>query len=256
MKIDDTTILRFVDGTLSEQELSEFEQALETDEALVQKVEQMQSSDLPFKAAFSQESLPPMPSSLIQTLEQAKESPELVDSKPNRGLFSVKVASLCAVFFIAGFFINGGSKPSEQPSAQATPLVDAMIQYQALYTRDTVAPVNQSEQDAKALIDEFNQRYGSEVSIPNFEAEGYRFRRVQQLAFEGQPILQMVYMGGTGEPIALCLTLSKQNQDTPQRYQFAGLNSYLWEQEGVGYMLMAKLPLPELEQLLNSIKAV
>jgi len=258
MKIDETTILRFVDGDLSEQEFTTFEKILEADESLQLKVKKMQLSDLPYRAAFAEEAIPPVPAALIETLEQAKFAPE-VDERSSRRLFSVKVASLCAMFFVAGFFIKGGSDLWPQLAAQqselSSPLADAMIQYQALYTRDTVRPVSQSAEAAAALIEQFNTTYASTATIPNLEAEGYRFRRVQQLAFEDQPILQIVYMGETGEPIALCLTLSDQTH-TPKAYVYAGMNSYLWEKEGLGYMLMAKLPFSALDQLLNSIEAV
>jgi anti-sigma factor RsiW len=70
MKMDDDILLMgYVDGALSDHERQEVERAMETSADIAQRVARLQASQLPFKDAFAQQSLPPVPDTLLKTIE-------------------------------------------------------------------------------------------------------------------------------------------------------------------------------------------
>lgn len=130
-----------------------------------------------------------------------------------------------------------------------------MSQYQALYIRNTIRTVQQSHEQALAVINEFNTQYDRNVVIADLSSQGYEFRRVQKLMFENKPMMQMVYLGNSGKPIALCLTPSDKMESAQFDYRQANIDSTLWITRGIAYILMGDKeshPLESLSVSLNS----
>jgi anti-sigma factor RsiW len=261
MKIDDVEILRYVDNKLSKERRDKFECLLADSVDLQQRVKEMKASQLPYQAAFDTVDIPPMPRSIEDKFNQLE---SLIDdhSPVTKNKYPwLMVAGLCFSFFIAGVFFKGainqwGLDGIASPQFSATPLANAMIQYQALYTRKTVEPVNQTKEDALKVLSRFNERVGAQFSIPDMQSSGYQFRRAQELSYEGQMILQLVYLPDNGDPIALCLTES--GQVLPERnkaifYQYANMNTLLWEERGATFMLMGTLSEKKVRSLLSVI---
>jgi len=59
-----------------------------------------------------------------------------------------------------------------------------------------------------ALTERLARQTGMEVIIPALE--GYEFIRGQRLSFNGEPLLQLVYLGAEGAPLALCYMPTQQ----------------------------------------------
>lgn len=64
MKIDDASLLAYVDGELSAEESGRVEKAIQESEEVASRVSLLRASDLPYREAFARQSLPLVPESL------------------------------------------------------------------------------------------------------------------------------------------------------------------------------------------------
>lgn len=69
MKIDDASLLAYVDGELSASEREQVEKAIRESADLASRVSMLRASQLPYRRAFEQQALPPMPQSLGLSVE-------------------------------------------------------------------------------------------------------------------------------------------------------------------------------------------
>ncbi|MEK6317840.1 MAG: anti-sigma factor [Burkholderia gladioli] len=70
MKIDDASLLAYVDGELTPQENARIEEAIAASEELASRVAMLRASQLPYGEAFDQQSLPPVPESLTRSVDE------------------------------------------------------------------------------------------------------------------------------------------------------------------------------------------
>ena len=83
--------------------------------------------------------------------------------------------------------------------------VQRVVDYQSLYTANTVtSKASMSEGEAIALIESMGIKKGTIDTLPSFDNAGYHFARAQQLGFNGQPLVQLVYTKPGEIPLAFC----------------------------------------------------
>ena len=124
--------------------------------------------------------------------------------------------------------------------------------YQKFYVRETLKgavplnPVKVSERLA-------NQT-DMEVIIP--ELEGYEFMRAQRLSVDGELLLQLVYLGAEGGPLALCYiaTPESKGETATTLQQHHGLNTVEWRHNGHRFVIVSDAPGEKLEQLSQSTR--
>jgi anti-sigma factor RsiW len=69
MKVDDTVLMAYVDDELSPQERQQIEDELRAHAELADKVALFQASRLPYREAFAEQKLPPVPESLVKRVD-------------------------------------------------------------------------------------------------------------------------------------------------------------------------------------------
>jgi len=133
-------------------------------------------------------------------------------------------------------------------------LVKRIADYQSLYVENTVAKVSESRvDDAKQLLDSIDVREGAEMHIPDFSTFGYQFARAQELGFEGQTLVQLVYRRSGSAPLALCFMPDSETQSLPlTASKHHSLNAASWVTENLHYVLVADEPHAVLEQMFVS----
>ena len=77
------------------------------------------------------------------------------------------------------------------------------------------------------------------------------------MAYKDKPILQFIFLGSDGEPVAVCVTPAKTvNQEIEiMSLAFAGLNTVSWGRFGSVFMLISKEPQHKLEKMTESLLA-
>jgi len=79
-----------------------------------------------------------------------------------------------------------------------------VAQYQSLYVENTVSGITGGEQAAMSLLDDLKARTGMRTGVPDLSSFGYRFVRAQELGYQNEPLVQLVYFKPGHAPLAVC----------------------------------------------------
>ena len=273
MAFNESDILRYLNNELSAKQRAKLESALENDAELKKVLLAIQASELPYAAAFSQLNDTKAPASLFDFIERQGQSC-VMDSKDeeckndHKNIYSLrskqkhkllKIACFALLAFSAGFATHvmiDRSQEYELISMQghSPEIFESIAIYQSLYARNTVENVNQPLVHAQELLASFNQSNQSAIALPNLTDYGYEFRRVQQLTFNGRPLLQFVYLGADGEPVAVCVVPAISDHHQLAEFssfstEYAGMNVVQGNGKKNAYIIVSKEPKEVLEEM-------
>ncbi|MFM0075954.1 anti-sigma factor [Paraburkholderia sediminicola] len=277
MKMDDILLMAYVDGELTPHEREEVEKAMRTSANIAERVALLEASVLPYRRAFQQQALPPVPESLtrkIAELAQAYAMPAdsapagdkhraaAPDSQPEahagpsapvRSTFRTAMPWL-AVAFIAGAFCCGAvlrfapgaaqggfAQPPAQMAAGTgtSPWVMAAANYQRLYTRDTVEFDSSNMATAAHIVDNIRRDDGLPIHVPDLRSAGLTFKRIQRLRFNNRPLVQIVYLPEKGLPVALCVMKDEKADSALTQQQVDSMDVVTWRHAKLSYALIA-----------------
>jgi len=153
MVIDDRDLLAYADGQLAPERRAEIEAAIANSADVAGRVKAMRASALPYAAAFESQILPPVPRELsdrIAALASADSRrrhagrsawPKLVTA------FAAGVLCCTIALKLLSFGVTGLSA-----TAQVEPWIQAVADYQQLYSRATVTHVTEDPQLTARVI--------------------------------------------------------------------------------------------------------
>jgi len=127
-------------------------------------------------------------------------------------------------------------------AAQVSPWIEAVADYQQLYSRATLANVTEDPALSARVINDLRANDGIAVVVPDLRSAALTFKRVQRLSFHGRPVVQMVYLPEHGEPIALCVTPDARPDETPRAQQLGEMSSVAWRRNNLGFVVLSKGP--------------
>ena len=242
MGIDDVVLMAYVDGELSAERRAEVEAAVGQSKELADRLADMRASALPYGAAFDRQALPPVPEALTWRVEDlariSKSSPPQLQRRAWPRL---------AAAFLVGALVAGSAlqlsrhEPSSMGlTASVTPWVKAVADYQVLYTRETLANINEDHALSEKVVGDLQRADHLGVVIPDLRDAGLTFKRVQRLSYNDQAVVQMVYLPEKGGPVALCLTRDARADEAPRTQEVSGMHTVAWRHNHVGYVLLAK----------------
>lgn len=277
MKMDDILLMAYVDGELTSHQREEVERAIGTSADIATRVAWLEASVLPYRRAFEQQEWPSVPQSLVRKvadIAQAYAAPSDISAvgvghpmdvpasqpeisaapaAPIRSRVRTMVPWL-AVAFVAGAFCggailrfapgaaHGGFAPQGAPvvaQTKASPWVMAAVNYQRLYTRDTVAFDSSNLAVAAHTVENIRRDDGLPIRIPDLRAAGLTFKRIQRLHFNDKPLVQIVYLPEKGMPVALCAMKDDKPDTTLARQQVGSMDVVTWRRASVTYALIA-----------------
>jgi anti-sigma factor RsiW len=264
MKVDDITLMAYVDGELDIEERREIERELDDSPDLAERIELFRASSLPYQDAFAQQKLPPVPPgpAADPAANDAIAPPNigLPPSAPVRSLMRFSAPWLAAAF-AAGVFscvvglrllpgLTGlpGGAATVASAPPASPWVMAAAGYQALYSRDTVAVATDPAVSAKTVAD-IHQIDGLPVRVPDLSAQGLTFKRIQRLRFHDKPLVQIVYLPKTGGPVALCVVKDAKPDQSLAQQKINDMDVVTWRQSELSYALIGTAGQVDLGQL-------
>lgn len=273
MKVDEATLMEYVDGTLTAEQRLETERQITASSDVARCVARLEASRLPYQEAFARQQLPPVPPGLTRAIAQmaslhaatidagassgrahryrasANETTPSPGARsprfPTRSRLRVAPGWL-AVAFVAGAFCLGavlrltpaGDAPGTVPMSPS-PWVQAAAGYQQLYSRATV-PATQPDTGAVAgTIDTIRHEDRLALRVPDLRDAGLSFRQIQRLRFHGKPLVQLVYLPEKGEPVALCVMKQTGPDQAITRQAVSGMNVVTWRQGELAYALIA-----------------
>jgi anti-sigma factor RsiW len=253
MTIDEVTLRAYVDSELSAAERQSVDAALANSSELRAQLAAMKASCLPYQTAFDTQEMPEVPEALKKQLMAMSavanvpsmptvsiQNPQKVQALPRRQWLNFAGAGFAlAASFAAGvavrpaWFSGLGSKPSDEVADWAK----AVASYQAMYVRDTVERVSDTEANARRVITEFQSHSQAVLVVPDLSNVGFEFKRVQRLAFNDKPLIQMAYLPQRGKPAALCVmsATSKIDIDASVR-RLENLSIVTWTRAQLSYV--------------------
>ncbi|KVV39020.1 anti-sigma factor [Burkholderia territorii] len=269
MKMDDILLMAYVDGELASHQREEVDRAIGTSAEIATRVALLEASVLPYRRAFERHPWPPVPQSLIRKVAElahahahaSPAAPAVGDDRRRllraaqpggRGRQSAPLrararmmAPWLAVAFVAGVFCGAAIlrvAPLPQSAIAHThmsPWIMAAVNYQRLYTRDTVALDSANVAAAAHTIDTIRRDDGLWIRIPDLRWAGLTFKRIQRLNFNRKPLVQIVYLPDKGSPVALCVMKDERPDTVVEREQVGNMDVVTWRRSGVAYALIA-----------------
>lgn len=260
--IDELTLLRYIDGDLDDAERALVEEALSQDQNLRDQLDAMLISDLPFADAFNDHMTLPVPDSLRRSVEQMSENALQEESQVSDDT-AEKPRRRVPYFAMAATFVLGvgigllADINKTVPGAAMPAWVNSVVEYHRLYTRETVAQAEGGLAAAQPVLDRLKQSHGMQINVPDLKPLGFDFKRAQLLGLETRPLLQMVYMGDTGHPMAFCLAPAEAGafEDTPvEIVEMTHMWVATWRENGIDYVLVGRMQEADPQQLVEKIR--
>lgn len=124
-----------------------------------------------------------------------------------------------------------------QVTRPAPTWVDTVASYQALYVTETLSGQKQDAAISEAVFQSADAALGIDLRSA-VEIAGLEFRRVQMLAIEGQPLVQMAYLDEQGRPFAFCAVKLNDDEHAVLSEMSHGLAAASWVADGVGFALV------------------
>lgn len=252
MNVDDRVLMSYVDGQLSVDARVAAEATMVASTDVAVRVAALRASCLPYRAAFEHGQQPAIPTTLVDRVDQlvtVSRGPRQADAGKSLRLM---LASLAAgiVFCTATL----GSPPSMwAPPSVAEPWIEAVADYQSLYGRETVETLSEDSRATETALARLRQTMAPRLNIPNLLPHGLVFKRLQQLDFQGQPLVQVVYLPQTGKPVALCI-IEEAKPDKDVRVQpIAGMQSATWRRDHLAYVLLTPNPAIDIDRVAREI---
>jgi anti-sigma factor RsiW len=246
MSIDDTDLMAYVDGDLPPERCALVEAAAADSADLAGRLQALRASTLPYAAAFAAQALPPVPDELEQRIA------DLVSGRSARRRKSSWPGLVAA--FAAGVLCCAVGLRLPVPTrfasaAPVAPWITAVADYQALYSRATLANVSEDPVLSTRVINDLRANDGLSVQVPDLSGEGLTFKRVQRLNFHDHAVVQMAYLPERGEPLAVCVTRDASPDEAPHLLQLGELRSVVWRHDRMSYVLLGHAPARDLIEL-------
>ena len=250
MSIDETDLLAYADGDLSPARMAEVDAVVARAPELAARLAVMRASVLPYRAAYEAQPLPPLPTSLSTRVA------DLIEAESRRQRARRSSGPRFVAAFAAGVVCCALSwtllstwQPLALTARGVAPWIQAVADYQQLYSRETLADVTEDHQLSERIIGELRVVDGMTVRVPDLRSAGLTFKRVQRLSFHRQPVVQMVYLPEHGDPIAVCITRDVRADEDPHVQQVDELSTVSWRRGNLGYVLLGKAPAQSMLEL-------
>ncbi|WP_299151723.1 hypothetical protein [uncultured Tateyamaria sp.] len=223
----DEDLTAYLDGEAEDVLHAAIDAALETDEALGERLAEL---DIPMGAitdAYAR---------LLNTVPEPPvfETPVANAPKSRFGwgwgvsTFGTGIAAGFAVAMFTGF---GTPEPAQRG------WVSFVASYQALYTTATLNVADPSAEEATLQLATVSDALGLDLTaIP--QTEGLTFKRAQVLGFKGKPLIQIAYLRDDGTPVALCILPAGPDSQPINMAQAEGLDIARWNTPGFGFLLI------------------
>ncbi|MFL4469719.1 anti-sigma factor [Tateyamaria armeniaca] len=225
----DEDLTAFLDGEADDALEAAISAALETDEALAERMAGLEVPMAAIAGAYDEllASAPPMPA-LAPVLPEPANTNARLSWAWGLGTFGTGIAAGLAVALFTGF-----GTPEPAPRGW----VSFVASYQTLYTTATLEDVSPSAQEAAVQLAAVSEGIGIDLAaLP--QTEGLTFKRAQLLGFNGKPLVQISYLRDDGTPVALCIIPAGPDAQGLNMGAAEGLDVARWNTPGYGFLLI------------------
>jgi anti-sigma factor RsiW len=254
MTIPEDRLLAYVDGLLSAEEIAEIERRLAEDAEARELVAALRVADLPYREAAETLIEVPDLAQLRQTIQSHRQP-----RQPRQSSFLIRyapIAASIAIFFAIGLLAGQHVFPPAQPEPTKWAVwVDRIANYQALYSRATLAMPNPPAERRVRQMQRVSKAIGATVIAPDLSPLAADFKYARLYRIDGQSLAQIAYLPKSGEPFSLCLMKTDKPDRAPKYLTAHGQNVVAWRKNGVEYFYVGETPRKVLDGYISAIQA-
>jgi anti-sigma factor RsiW len=147
-------------------------------------------------------------------------------------------AFACGLFVQLGPLTSGGAQMAANSNVSAW--VATAVSYQKLYTRDTVAYLQEDPAAAAQIVRDIRSDDKLALRVPDLTSAGLTFKSVQRLRFNNKPLVQIVYLPQNGPPVALCVMKDAKPDQAVATKTVDAMDVATWRQAELSYALIGQ----------------
>lgn len=265
-ELSDELLVAYVDGQLAHDQSKAIEQVLEKDEVAARRVEAMRVANTRLEAAF--EAMLANELSALIGRPGDEVSPQTANAAAGKasifkqfGLVALVGGAISLVLAgaIGGYALRGTPDANALVPQANVPIVtgalsrrewqDDIIIAHALYGRDTLIVALESQKNLDLVGFQLSNAIGTDIFIPDLGDAGLTFKRAQILNRGDASVAQIAYLPATGDPVALYARFDKGTDTDISGRQIDGVSAGQWRQRNVTYLLVGRMPLPQIDLL-------
>ncbi len=263
--ISDETLVAYLDGELPDGERKAVETALGRDEELAERLALLEDGERPWKEAFegflAQAPLEKLKADLADAVRQQEEENatkapvekpagigEPANDQMPKSWWRPAMAACVAITLLVGFAAGYGTSEVQNTQVAAVPATEAetwrqaVADYQALYTRETLSIASNDPAVHRAGLQRVSKLLGLPLPDAVSEVDGLDYKRAQILKFGDEPLAQLTYLYKDEVPIAFCIVkLDEADREASSEVR-SGLNIVHWAKGGYSLMIVGELP--------------
>jgi anti-sigma factor RsiW len=242
-KFNDEELVAYLDGEAEFAPMDAIKAALVTDESLANRLNNLKFD----KEALSRsmetiaenaKKHKPLPDFLSETAV-AQQKPQVLKSANSNSssLFEgwQKIAAVALLAVAIGWCAKSFSSVNNLQNWH-----NYVAAYQALYSKETLASINQTEETSSKQLEHVTGVLGKKIELTQLtNVKGLNYKRAQILGFKGQPLIQLAFLSDEGKPVALCIIKASNNGQTKVINDVQqGLKAAHWKKGEYEYLLI------------------
>ena len=231
----DEQLTAYLDGEAGDSLCAAIDAALEKDDALGERVADLDIDKAAVITAFSAvlDDVPPMPDMKKQQRRATKAANKNI--RPSfLGSFALVgtgiAAGVAMMMFLPGLLPQ---EPAPKPGWKAV-----VASYQSLYSDETLMVETITAAQVASQLAAVSTALGTDITqLP--QVQGLDFKRAQVLGFNGKPLVQIAFTRADGTPVALCIIAAKSKDAKAMAAEtIQGMAAASWNRDGFAYLLI------------------
>jgi anti-sigma factor RsiW len=244
-ELSDELLVAYVDGQLARKQTLAVDRVLEQDDVIARRVAALKDAHSRLEAAF-------------EAILAGEEADAVAQPAPRTGGLFISWGALAqgglatgGIVFALALLAAGFGWPLTMPELARDPSGAADMMHvgsiarswqeeaaraQALVSRDTLEVGLDSQSNPDLIAFQLARVVGGNLVLPDLGPQGFRFMRAQLLRFGTEPLAQLLYLGASGEPLALYAKRS-EGRAAPVFKRYGAIGGVAWVQDGMAYLL-------------------
>ncbi len=248
----DEELTAFIDGELDPADHARVAETLRDNPEAAERLAFLERADLlPLRESFAS-LLDEAPRGSLEDMLAAipRQDAGKPSSSGRRGFVTAIAASVAA-----GIVVDRAWMRFAEPSAvgESAEWRDAVAQYMALYTAETLGAARPGREAAAAQLAVINERLGLSLTPETIALPGSEFKHAQILAYDDRPLAQILYLDAEGRPLALCIFASKTAEAEIASERRYALDIAFWSSDRHAAMLIGHLPAGDIRRLAEDV---
>jgi anti-sigma factor RsiW len=242
----DEQLVAYLDNQLDTEQRQRVDAAIAEDPMLGLRLQWLNRSSLPFKAAYDELGRQ-APVDRLQAMLDTLPSP----ARPplSRRWFLAAAAGLVAGGVLADRLFLGW-----QTSQQEHNWRGLVADYMVLYVPQTLDHLPGDEVAQRSQLRTIDERLGLSLAPAQLALPRAELKRAQILEYDGVPIAQITYLDPVHGPMALCVTLSNSGSRHFAQERRRGMNIVHWADMRHAWMLIGHNPVEDLQGMANVLR--